>query len=1557
MAEKLLDKASYSIVRTNPKLTGNVKVVSDGTDIYLESFSANTRLASQKFKAFKVDGTSTYDRDVFRFFDSGKFPIEAAYEIFQEYEDDAVLSNFSNQYEMFYAAGTRSVASESYSQSLGTLAPLWLNDQMPSAFVIFRLDDPAAVNNIKAATENENSTNAQTSVNFSKQVLENCTAIKTFDLTEGTALGSYIRNYRNQETFPEVPLNMTWRKDEPILWNGISYKYGGFTSSGNFAYEDMIVRDSTIMQDEYLFTQGFQNNGILLANLLNLEFLFDDPTADEYSINRYFGMYVNEVEEGQFDLSGEAFFKNTEKSQLPKITSITEVSQYLNTPFEITNENGILLFLDPAKTTTVTGLPTPTRVDEVESVFYVKDKEDDFHTVKKGSTWGNDQIRLFDTKVDISLFTGYKEPDTFANASIVSHEGFAQMYLKIVDNVIEGSQISLYDGVNLTGILTANSTLAPIPGKSFETFFNPNGTIQEVAQSLTSAINIGIDENIRFFTATYNNSTVYIKSRFSGSRFNQLNFKMDAAYPIQFIQIESYPKATVASPIKNFVGGNDVTNALLKVELGDQDRFVKGNFVQTTGNFATIGDWVPYTEEPIYDGFDRIIGYTDIDKYAIITCNDNQIMVTRSGQVALWSDYKPSFGRFSFFEVRDFDFNFYSTLYSEEGELNYEYAEYNQAVAGTNPPDYIGVSLNPQIRDFYSNGGFYNLIGLLPEGLAAEQNPNDEYIASEYIRLEENFLTSLASVSRIAPYINKWAWVNDGKDVRNHPYRLDVNLAFGLNNFAPSKWDIRQEASGFTHEWYYLSEFPLYFTQDAIKSSWSYIDTAPTDSINPNIATGQAYVPGTFQDITKNYFDDYFIVQKFTTGGITEIDRQLRYGRFSGGDEKNFSESFLRGVRIIAKDKAIGTEKPDFNARSLSYVRNGNFNDYRFSVMLVPNLPNKPESQVKFIKNEKWKTVVMLISVDYADKCLNNSGKESIIDRTTLYSLNSSFIVDDKCAPVDPIDYTDNPLRGAITINGSSFNNTTGLYTINGIQNIAGQQPEFLNDLRVLEDGSYGNIKFTIGSDNYLISGIQKVISSTQFTCSILTKNGAGIVIPTPTPTQFQLSSATYTVDNNGYLQFENRLNSVSFGQIFSAVNIGNPNVVYETIAKDGSQVRNTDGTLAQTFSIELRAQTDILKSIYVGVLPTQAKPTEFNLTDVVGYDLALQKTPNITPIARHAGYYAPYALPLLSFRDPYMNIDFNITGGVEDEAYKLKVLELCKFKNTQFNSADATFGQIPNFFYHKVNEQDPSTILELSRESAFPSLYPLINEIGIDYKDFYIFSSNWEPSYFTKSIDKSQEEEVIGTRSMFERKSFFGSKYLKVPETIILETFEPDPFIKGAIRQPDLIDGTFMYKDTPSVTLNKPLIRTEGVKQTRDIKKVPSTATIEFYLFNQKRLMEYLFTPIKAQFEKYVNKLYGWGDLETLDDDVNQYIRENILKLYKIDKVEFYTLASRKRGASTFTTAELTDAEKIENGLTINNSVSSKTINTNPFDLRLIYNKRTGFTESFGFSVTIVKK
>ena len=124
MAKKLFDKASYSIARTNPKLTGNVKLVSNGNDLYLESFNANTELSSSTFKAFKISGKDTYDRDVFKFFQGGKFPAKLAYEVFQEFQDISVLSQYQNQYEMFYSAGTRSVASTSYPEDLGMLAPL-----------------------------------------------------------------------------------------------------------------------------------------------------------------------------------------------------------------------------------------------------------------------------------------------------------------------------------------------------------------------------------------------------------------------------------------------------------------------------------------------------------------------------------------------------------------------------------------------------------------------------------------------------------------------------------------------------------------------------------------------------------------------------------------------------------------------------------------------------------------------------------------------------------------------------------------------------------------------------------------------------------------------------------------------------------------------------------------------------------------------------------------------------------------------------------------------------------------------------------------------------------------------------------------------------------------------------------------------------------------------------------------------------------------------------------------------------------------------------------------
>ena len=98
----------------------------------------------------------------------------------------------------------------------------------------------------------------------------------------------------------------------------------------------------------------------------------------------------------------------------------------------------------------------------------------------------------------------------------------------------------------------------------------------------------------------------------------------------------------------------------------------------------------------------------------------------------------------------------------------------------------------------------------------------------------------------------------------------------------------------------------------------------------------------------------------------------------------------------------------------------------------------------------------------------------------------------------------------------------------------------------------------------------------------------------------------------------------------------------------------------------------------------------------------------------------------------------------------------------------------------------------------------------------------------------------------MKEKKSFFGSKYMKTPDQITLDTFSPSEFFEPAIKQPDLVDGDFMHKE-------------DNIK-------------IELYLFIRKKLIDFLFQPIKNVFSKYINEEYSFGEEDTLNDDVKKY-------------------------------------------------------------------------------------
>ncbi len=66
MSKPILQQTSFGLLRTNPKLTTNVKLVVDTADVlYLESFSATQELSKSKYKGFKVSSNSNYYFDLY----------------------------------------------------------------------------------------------------------------------------------------------------------------------------------------------------------------------------------------------------------------------------------------------------------------------------------------------------------------------------------------------------------------------------------------------------------------------------------------------------------------------------------------------------------------------------------------------------------------------------------------------------------------------------------------------------------------------------------------------------------------------------------------------------------------------------------------------------------------------------------------------------------------------------------------------------------------------------------------------------------------------------------------------------------------------------------------------------------------------------------------------------------------------------------------------------------------------------------------------------------------------------------------------------------------------------------------------------------------------------------------------------------------------------------------------------------------------------------------------------------------------------------------------------
>jgi hypothetical protein len=149
------------------------------------------------------------------------------------------------------------------------------------------------------------------------------------------------------------------------------------------------------------------------------------------------------------------------------------------------------------------------------------------------------------------------------------------------------------------------------------------------------------------------------------------------------------------------------------------------------------------------------------------------------------------------------------------------------------------------------------------------------------------------------------------------------------------------------------------------------------------------------------------------------------------------------------------------------------------------------------------------------------------------------------------------------------------------------------------------------------------------------------------------------------------------------------------------------------------------------------------------------------------------------------------------------------------------------------------------------------------------------------------------------------------------------------------------------------------------------NNTSVRYHLFIEKRLKRYLKELIFEVFSKYINKKYSFGNNGTIEDDVDEYVEKNLLKLYKLDKVYMYTKEDRMGINNRIIENDYlkhmneNNEIKIKNGFPVVSVGDNVTIKdnkftmckTNEFDRTITYNLKSGFKESFGIGVMLKRK
>ena len=1555
-----VDFLSRPILRTNPKLSTNIKLVVSDDDMYLESIDANSLLSGSRYKKYLVKASGDYSYDVANFWRSTATPLELAYQTKRDYSDFSILDSYDKQFEETYSYGTAINYSKLHNQKYRMFAPIWLDKNIPSKFIIYRVKDPVAA---VQYSESEN-------LERINQMLSNATLIETIDLSEESNIGKYLRKHVEADNFPKSALTASFVKGEQTFYNGIDLEKGGFASKGEYQYKDTIDTDKPLIEYNEFITDGFFRNSMTCANLINLEFLFDDDNVEDYSINRYFGIYVDEHSIGEGVVS----------QIRDEIVSFSEIEHSLDLP------NGYDYL----------AIPNSDIFKKYPMLGWAKSFSN-YHNVKNGSTWNslNFKLKIDSNGQDYSLFEGIKKTertikvekneagdgefiqvdvvanpitgDTFrvfnlkkqkfiikvvanldaADVTIVDNVnnlsmtsvsgptvkdtleniledwdgmgGLFAKYTPILEQIKEDWQIQLIEKENyleenhsfswVSNLLSGNTNLQTVlkiehayrPVKVVEnTFicdnniskgrfegnsFSGNGTLKDVANSIVGLIN----ERTRFETLV-SNSRIYLKSPIKGYNKQSavLVIKNDASDFLQLEQEDTNNSLNIGSDFLiynttyKFKGGS-FSNKSVYVDEDDVNEINVGEYLLDNNSYNKVLDIVDDSR-------------TIESEQVMLILRDRNINI--EGNSNVYREFKMEWGVFSMYNLSDFDFDFYDTSNSDLKELALEEVdEYpNQE---TLVSAYSNLDNLKELPEDY----FANLTPILES--ETTEDTVAEKIYSEFDRLQENYTSEFATVSRVIPTINKWSLLNS-KNVRENPYYLNVNEAFGETNFSPDLLEEQRDKNRMTHEWFYIDKIPSYVRLNNNKDVFSYINLSFSALDSELLFDYQKLL-----DINFDYFKSYFLsngylVNEAATATFSKTSEFKKYTFIDGGTSQNFASTVFKGLRFIPKAR-----KKLENTVTKEFVKTEEFNGYRFSACLKTEFNNDVASQlnIKVIENKKFKCITLVLDLIISEESFR------YLNRKLLYEL------DHKLNSVGDA-YANALIAGALDLTSASLS-SNDVTIVRGVTHADGTEPAFTT--QILADpntGSYGNLIIQIGNDEYTLE-IVGVINDNELLINGQLETIDGVA---QSPLFFALNDyrfATYTYENGGVFAHRALLNQLSANNIANILNNTN-DAEYITVEADGSVINNR-------FSLNVEDGVEVVKTSNLYPEVDTNKPKSFKLSNqVIGYDIK-ERGEYFAFLTRQNGMYEPNMKEIVTFTEAFseFKIDDETVETLDERILGKALYKKLNGCKTLFNvgqvsdsTLDESWGIIKNHFFHKVNEIDTEGVIKLSEADELLPKYELINEIAIDRINKNVFKSRWEKDYYVRSLSGGDRSLIPGTKNIVEEKSYIGSSVIKTVDSYSLFRFTSQ-----------------MYKTVEE--LND--IRAFGTSE-HEINFTENKTEIiaDFYL--SKNVIKTLDSAgVRNTIQQYVQVEDSFGKIDTLDDDVNNYIAENILKLYSISGIEFYVTESKK--LTTEFVESSNEPSASTGGYVLNNNFTYKLDPTNPLNFRLIYNKRLGFS------------